>query len=105
MIAAIKRWLAERKRRDEAVQIAWDCFDQAHPGETLAYGPIGEQMEGDTYVVIVPYGATEPLNRSLWRVDMGSQTAEELCYEQFTPGLAELIEMIEAVFDGVPKPQ
>jgi hypothetical protein len=62
-------------------------------------------MEGDTYVVIVPYGATEPLNRSLWRVDMGSQTAEELCYEQFTPGLAELIEMIEAVFDGVPKPQ
>jgi len=116
MIPAIKRWLAERKRKAEmrhaerdreaeAGQIAWNHFHQAHPSETLAYGPYAERLEGNTYVVFVPFGATEPFRQSLWRVDVESQTAEELSYGQITPEPAEIIEMIEAAFDGVPKPE
>ena len=116
MITAIKRWLAERKRRAEellaerkreaeATQIAWNYFDQVYPGETVAYGPYAERLEGDAYIVFVPFGTTDPFSRSLWRVDVASQTGEELSYEQITPGPAELIEIIEAAFDDVPKPE
>jgi len=116
MLSKIKTWLAERKRRAErlqaerrreaqAEQIAWNHFHRAHPHETLAYGPTAEWIQGEAYIVIVPYGATELLSRSVWRVDMESRTAEDLSYEQTTPEPAELIALIESTFDGVPKPE
>jgi len=83
MIAAIKRWLAERKRRGKAIAIAQNAFRRAHPEQKLVPWRIPPVAVDDgVYVVTVCFQMSRPPLRSWWRVRIGAESAEELTREE-----------------------
>jgi len=82
MIAAIKNWITERKRKREAIALARQAFAETHADEKMVAWRIPPiQIADGTYIVTVCYRLTKPPRRSWWRVDLRACLAGELPYQ------------------------
>jgi hypothetical protein len=95
----------ERKRTDKATQIAQGLFCRTNPDkEPDPWWLPPAPLDGDVYIVTAWFVESHPRPRFFWRVNVDTQSVEELVYGDTFEEPTELISTIEAAFDGVPKP-
>jgi len=80
MIAAIKKWIAQRKHKARVIEVARDAFRRAYGKKELSWRIPPVSVDEEVYVVAVCFGSTRPPRRSWWLVDMNTQSGEELPY-------------------------